>query len=225
MLSESIYTVEEVAQHLQVPIEAIESEIKAGHLKALYIGELKRIQESELNTYKKQALSPAENNTVKTGPINLHSAVKFTYKWPTTDEEYTDVQEGIVRHNGRDHHVKVGFTNRKTAGKQRRRSLVLVDKYPTVEFVSSDTDKNGKMVSIIKDRRRKQLPAGADPPPDYAGMPVGSYRDIVDGPYARNGLAVICGSSELETMVRHALIRHTYRRAWVKEAQSSGANS
>ncbi len=72
--------------------------------------------------------------------------------------------------------------------------------------------KYGPMVSIIRDRRRKQLPPGAAPPPEYEGMPVGSYREIVDGPNARNGLAVICDSSELGTMIRHALIRCKYRQ-------------
>ena len=215
---ELIYTVQEVAQNLQVPVEVIESEIVAGRLRALHIGEAKRIQESELNSYMKQALSSSAGNNadkpVASVPIDLHPADKFIHKWPDgLEEEYTDVQEGVVRHDGRDHHVKVGFThNRKVAGKQRRRSLVLVDKYPTVEFVARDMAKNGPMVSIIRDRRRKQLPPGAAPPPEYAGMPVGSYREIVDGPNARNGLVVICDSGELGTMIRHALIRCKYRQ-------------
>ena len=212
MFSESVFTVEEVAQHLKVPVEVVVQEIEEGRLRALRIGVSKRIQESELNTFKKQALSsPAENHILSA--TDFTSAADFTYKWPDNKEEkYTDVQEGVVQYDGRDYQVKVGFTNRRSAGKLRRRSLVLVDRYPSVEFVASDTSNNGKMASLIKDRRRKQVPAGADSPPEYAGMPVGSYREIVNGPGARNGLAVICYSDDLATMVRHALIRYRYRQ-------------
>ncbi len=41
-------------------------------------------------------------------------------------------------------------------------------------------------------------------------MPIGKYRDIVDGPNASNGAAVICNASDLATMVKHALIRYHY---------------
>jgi len=35
---------------------------------------------------------------------------------------------------------------------------------------------------------------------------------VVAGPGAANGLAVICVSADFKTMVRHALIRYTYRQ-------------
>ena len=214
MITESVFTVNEVAQHLQVPIEVVLSEIDEGRLKALLIGEFKRIPESELTAYKKQALSStAESNSIKSAAIDLDSTADFTFRWPKMKEKFTHAQEGVVQHNGRDYHVKVGFTTRRSAGTLRRRSLVLVDRYPTVEFVASNTTaKNGKMASIIKDRHGKHLPGMAAPPQEYADIPVGSYRDIVDGPRAYNGLAVICRSDDLATMVRHALIRHTYRQ-------------
>ena len=82
-----------------------------------------------------------------------------------------------------------------------------------VEFVASDTASgNIQMAGIIKDRRGKQLPKRAVPPPEYAGLSVGPYRDIVDCPGASNGLAVICASDDLATMVQHALIRYKYRQ-------------
>jgi hypothetical protein len=67
------------------------------------------------------------------------------------------------------------------------------------------------MASIIKDRSGKQLPAGVTPLPEYANLRVGPYQDVVVGPGASNGLAVICGPDDFQTMARHALIRYRYR--------------
>ena len=118
-----------------------------------------------------------------------------------------------MQHDGRNYHVKVGFTTRRSVGTLRRRSLVLLDRYPTVEFVASNTTpKNGKMASIIKDRHGKHLSGMAVSLQEYANIPVGPYRDIVDGPHAYNGLTIVCSSDDLETMVTHARIRYTYRQ-------------
>ena len=78
--------------------------------------------------------------------IGLDSTADFTFRWPNMEERFTDAQEGVVQHDGRNYHVKVGFTTRRSAGTLRRRSLVLLDRFPTVEFVASNTTpKNGKM--------------------------------------------------------------------------------
>ena len=215
MFSESIYTVEEVARHLRVDVEVINAEINKGQLKALHIGESMRIQETALNAYKNQVLSSLAGNHHHLVHVDLESTADFTHTWPDkSTETYTSVRKGVVQHDGQDYDIKVGFTNRKSAGKLRTRSLVLVNRYPTVEFVASDTGVMlGLMASIIKDRRGKHLPAMAVPPSEYTEIPVGPYRNVVDGPGASNGLAVICHPDDLETMVRHALIRHTYREA------------
>jgi hypothetical protein len=68
------------------------------------------------------------------------------------------------------------------------------------------------MASIIRDRNGKQLPVGATLPPEYQGLPVGPYRDVVVGPGASNGLAVICEAPDIDSMVKHALIRYQYRK-------------
>jgi len=108
--------------------------------------------------------------------------------------------------------VRVGFTERYTAGKDRRRSLVLINRYPTVEFGSADTSGTGLMASIIKDRSGRQVPVGAQLPPEYANLRVGPYQQVVVGLGASNGLAVICESDDVRTMVIHALIRYQYRK-------------
>ena len=215
MITEPIHTVDEVAQHLRVPVGVIDAEIEEGRLEAISVGNLKRISESSLIAFKSKARSCATGSSIgQLGPVNIAPTADFIYTWPNKmKEQYTNVQEGVVRHSGRDYAVKIGFTNRESAGKRRRRSLVIVNRYPTVEFVASDTASgNSRMAGIIKDRRGKQLPKRAVPPPEYAGLSVGPYRDIVDGPGASNGLAVICASDDLATMVKHALIRYKYRQ-------------
>lgn len=221
MFSESIYTVEEVAQHLRVSVNVVNTEIDGGRLKALRVGESKRIQESELDAYKRQALSSSAEKHYQLVSVELDSTDDFTHTWPDkSTEQYTSAREGVVQHDGRDYHVKIGFANRKVVGKLRRRALVLVNGYPTVEFASRDTAEHGLIASVIKDRSGKQVPVRAVPPLEYAEMPVRPYREIVDGPGARNGLAVICNSDDLPTMVRHALIRSTYRQERKKERKS-----
>ena len=56
------------------------------------------------------------------------------------------------------------------------------------------------------------MPPEGTVPQEYEGFTVGSYRDVVEGPGAAFGLAVICPPDDFQTMVRHALIRYSYRQ-------------
>lgn len=212
-----IRTVEQAAEELQVPKDAIEDEINNGRLQALRIGPHIRITEAAFNEFIKRASTAFQptSTTVKhqaRGDIRLQKAPDFIHIWPDKKkEEFLNVQEGVAERADANYYVKVGFTTRHSAGKDRRRSLVLINKYPTVEFVSADTQLTGKMASIIRDRAGKRLPVGATLPPEYVGLPVGPYKDVVVGPSAPNGMAVICDADDVDTMVRHALIRFQYR--------------
>jgi excisionase family DNA binding protein len=222
MLTESVYTLEEVSQYLRVPVEALRQEISAGRLQALKITDLTRIEESALKAYKEAAkagplppaVEPSESadNFLK----QIQPALDFTHKWPDgSNEDFKEARECVALYRGREHHVKFGFAIRKAAGKDRLRVLVLVDRYPTVEFVGDGAEmESGKeqVASVIKDRKGKQLPIGAALPPEYQGLHIGPYRDVVVGPNASNGLAVICKSDDLHAMGKHALIRYTYRQ-------------
>lgn len=209
---EVVYTPEEVAEYFKVPVQAIKDEIASGRLRATNIAGFARIFYSALNDYKAEANGSAKSSAQSKEVITLKEVPNFYHTWPdTTKELYTDAHEGVAVYGGRNYHVKVGFTTSDSAGKDRRRSLVLVDRYPSVQFTSAGTDKNGMMASIIKDRSGKQLPVGAAVPPEYANLTVGPYQDVVVGPSAPTGLAVICSADDLQTMVRHALIRYRYR--------------
>lgn len=222
MLTESIYTLEEVSQYLRVPVEALRQEIAAGRLQALRIAELTRIEESALKAYKEAAkVGPLPSTAEPSASADnflkqIQPAPDFQHRWPDgSDEDFKNAQECVALYRGREHHVKFGAAIRKAAGKNRLRILVLVDRYPTVEFVGEGAEMvsgKEKVASVIKDRKGKQLPIGAAIPPEYQGLQVGPYRDVVVGPNASNGLAVICKSDDIQTMASHALIRHTYRQ-------------
>jgi hypothetical protein len=244
MLTDSLYTMEDVGKHLRVAPEVVKQEIDAGRLRAIVIGgQHVRIREGDLNRYLDD--SYAESSAPPTGcappssciPIDVHPAPDFRHIWPDgKDEQYTNVLEGIAAYGGKEHHVKLGFTTRFTSRKDRSRSLVLVDRYPTVEFVGDSVFERPSpqvlMASLIRDRNGKQIPQGASIPSEYAelGLVAGPYRGIVDGPEpangmavicpyqsvvmgagAANGMAVICESTDFLDMVKHALIRTLFR--------------
>lgn len=213
MTDEKIYTPEELAEYCKVPLEALNGDIAKGHLRVRKIAGYVRILESDWNAYITGGNGSHSTSTVQLDvSVNVGDGPDFSHTWPDgKKEKFTDVHEGTATYGGRNHHVKVGFTIRDSAGKTRRRSLVLIDRYPTVEFVSAGTNGSGLMASIIKDRSGKQVPVGIAPPPEYASVRVGPYQDVVVGPGASNGLAVICNCDDIQTMVLHALIRYRFR--------------
>jgi len=218
MSRNKVFTIQQIAQLLRVPEDAVQQEIERGRLRALNVAGHIRVREVDLNTYLERddattVRVPGPREAKTQNPVQLSPAIDFTHTWPDgTVERYTEAHAGAVSYLGREYRVQMGFTFRDSAGKHRRRSLVLVDRYPTVEFVAADEKTKGKMASIIRDRNGKQLPLGATLPPEYQGLPVGPYSEIVIGPGASNGMAVVCESRDFETMVKHALIRYRFRK-------------
>ena len=219
---DNIYTVEEVSKHLRVPQEAVQKEIESGRLQAFEVSGHIRISESALGEYKRLAILKSgmagrnNSHSSRVGlQLNLSSAPNFIQHWPDGKvEEYQDVHEGMATYEGREYHLKLGWTFRKTGGEKRQRWLVIVDKYPSVEFVKSNDDGLGGTefaASIIKDRRGKQVPPLATLPLEYEQLPNGTYSDYVKGRGIPNGQAVVCAVDDFETMVRHGLIRYRYR--------------
>jgi hypothetical protein len=217
LLSEQVLTVEDVAKFLHVPVSAVEAEIASGRLAALNIAGHVRVREYSLSQYLNVAQTRGESDWVAAQSgftVNFHAAPDFDQRWPDASvEPYTNVVEGIASYGGVDYQIKVGFTQRTSAGCLRARSLVLVNRYPSVEFVAEGekVKPDSKMASIIRDRSGRQLTVGAEVPPEYSGKTIGPYRSVVEGPGARNGAAVICESHDIKAMVEHAVIRYRYR--------------
>lgn len=218
MLDEQILTLEEVGKYLRVPLDAVRKEINSGRLRAIDVAGYYRVREFDLVNYKNDAytkLVPViETMSISGPPVNLEPAPDFKHVWPDKkSEQFNRVLEGVASLGDKEYRVKIGFTVRRSAGLERSRSLVLVNRYPSVEFVAAkdEIQAGEKMASIIRDRKGKQLPVGAAVPPEYLELTVGPYRSIVDGPGAPNGLAVICSARDIGTMVQHALIRYRFR--------------
>lgn len=237
MFPDKVFTVEEISQYLRIPEDAVLQEVAAGHLRALSIGGHVRIRESDFNAYlnascqgpdatQVTSAAPA-TETKKRNLFELRQVPPFEHTWPAkkgavkTTEQFIEAREGIVPDGGRQRHVRIGFTLRNSAGKRRRRCLILVDRYPTVEFVAASEKSRGKMASIIRGRNGKQLPIGATLPPEYKNLPIGSYSEVVQGPRASAGVAVVCDSQDFTTMVKHALIRYRFREG--RGSTSKGA--
>lgn len=223
IFDEAVYTLEEVSRYLKVPVDVLRQEIAAGRLRAMNVGGFIRIREFALADYKNVASNsaqvegafPSENSSW----LTLAPTDNFEHFWPNGKRElFYLVREGTASYSGREYQIKLGFTVRESSGRRRARCMIMVDRYPTVEFVKADeNDEPGPMASIIKDRAGKQLPPNASPLPEYIGLQVGGYRDVVDGPGAPNGLAVICNSDDFQTMAKHALIRYRFREERAKK--------
>ena len=219
----NVLTIEEISQQLRVPEAAIEEEIAEGRLRTITVAGYTRVLEPDFDAFlsalqqDSRPSSPDGGAATKHPPSPLSPAPDFTHTWPAkkgmpkTTEQFTTAYEGRVTYRGQNYHVKLGFTHRESAGKRRRRALVLVDRYPTVEFVAPDETTGEKMASIIRDRHGKHIPDGPSIPPEYQGFPTALYNTIVIGAGAATGLAVVCDDDDIDTMVKHALIRYRYR--------------
>lgn len=216
-----VFTLDEISQNLRIPVEALMVEVSSGRLPAMKVAGHLRIAATDFEKFKYQAKgapvpSPSGRLSSSDGNLQMLPVPDFPHKWPDGSVEvFGHAVECIAKHMGRDHKIKIGFAKRVAAGKERARGLVLVDRYPTVEFVGSDAELegDGQIASVIKDHRKKHLPLDAELPSEYLGLPVGPYRSIVDGPGAAHSTAVICGLKDFEIMVKHALIRYSYSQA------------
>ena len=90
----------------------------------------------------------------------------------------------------------------------RRRIVVWMDNWPLVEFAGSNNyESDGLLASVIKVEGGKQLRPSAKIPDEYKDFRIARYDSVVQGPYASRNLAVIVSKDDLESMLRHAIIR------------------
>jgi hypothetical protein len=137
----------------------------------------------------------------------------FKYTWPNEMvEEYDEAWESAIEYENGKIPAVIGFGNRESAGKQRRRAVVFMNGYPTVEFIgANDFNRTGMMVSVIKDRNGKQVKSKEALPAEYKTFVVGTFNKTVVGPYASGSLAVTAYRKDFTTMIRHALVRMKFK--------------
>lgn len=245
----SVITVEDAAKRLLATPEAVTMELESGRLKGFTIASEWRTTEESLIAFIEEPvkqevkgaspLSASRSAESRSDMDQLDSILSgivwesegpFDHHWPKRKEQEENIEhydesyisEIIV--GNRDLRIKIGFGNRFTAGKVRRRAVVFLDDgrriWPVVEFVGADDfEESGKMISLIKIPKESgkghiRLHPGDQPSLEYASMPVVEYNAEVMGRYAATGLAVLVRKGECTLMARHAMIR-ARQKGWI----------
>jgi excisionase family DNA binding protein len=212
-----IMTIEEVAEYFKINKDVISKELEQGHLRGFKIGTEWRFTDTNLLDFINRnhpSLSLVQSNS----PASKYETTEFSetgpfdYQWPKDKEHFENGYETMRTINGRTHTFKIGFTNRQAAGQMRRRVVVWLDNWPVVEFAAGNNYKSdGLLASIIKTQGGRQLRPSAKIPEEYRDFHIGRYDSIVQGPYASRNIAVIVSKDDLESMIRHAVIRATWK--------------
>lgn len=230
-----IFTPEEVAEITRTSEDAIIKELNAGRIQGFKIGDEWRITKEKLLVFMNGEIKHnmgGETMFLKENVFSLdwQQTDSFSYKWPIrSSDEPTKAFENYPRAyeteidlpSGRCN-VKIGYTTRKAAGiKDRQRITVFItigsQLLPVVEFVgANDFTETRRVASIIKTKNGCHVRSADLLPVEYKNMRTATYSDVVKGPYASHGLAVIADVDDRDTMLRHALIR-VYYKGWIKD--------
>lgn len=214
---------EEVAAYLRVRPEVVHAEIRAGNLKTMRIGSESRIRKEDLLQSLSSGMDPTTQTNDQFSIDQIRPAPAFEWKWPVEKakageqrpERFPEALRTRVRLvDGTEVPILIGVTEREAAGKpDRKRVLVIVEGTPTSEFAGSNDSK--LMAGIIKPdpRSPRHLKIGEPLPAAYESFQTRPYNEIIVGPHAAHGMAVVCEPQDYPTMVRHALIRWMSKRA------------
>jgi hypothetical protein len=209
----AIMTVEDMAGYLKVDNKVVISELEQGHIHGFKVGTEWRCTEASLLDYingKHHSVSLAQSGipawkSEETGFTEIGS---FDFQWPGGKEHFENGYETTRSVEGRSRTFRIGFTDRPAAGQKRRRVVVWMNNWPLVEFAGGNNyESDGFLASVIKVKGGKQLRASANIPDAYKEFSVVRYDSIVQGPYASRNMAVVAHKSDLESMLKHAIIR------------------
>lgn len=212
-----IMTIEEVAEYFKVDKDVISREIEQGHLRGFKIGEEWRFTDTNLVEYiGRNHYSPPTEQLSRLTPqyetTGFTEIGPFDYQWPAGEESFEKGYETARTVNGREHMFKIGFTDRYAAGQMRRRVIVWIGNWPVVEFAGGNKyEADGLMASVIKTQGGKQLRPSGKVPEEYKDFRIARYDSIVQGSYASRNMAVIVHKDDLESMIRHAIIRAIWK--------------
>ncbi len=219
----TVFTPEEVAKLTRTSEQAIIADLEAGRMPGFTIGAEWRILKEGLLAFMagEPEFHVKGNASMPEGgaaDVDWHEADSFVYTWPDRKRETHDpVYEANIELSSGRYSVKIGYTTRKAAGmKDRCRIVVFLtlgsQLIPVVEFAgANDFGETHRVASIIKQKNGHHVPSKSQLPLEYEEFPMGAYSDVVVGPYAARGLAVIVDKDDRCTMLRHALIRAQYK--------------
>jgi len=217
-----ILTLEEIAEYLKVDEGIILHELETGSLHGFKVGQEWRCSEEGLLAYIRRETDrrePSQPHLVKTPSESNWSIVEvgpFDFNWPkkgggSNIEHYDKGYEATSTINSQEYTFRVGFGNRESAGQVRRRITVWLGNRAVVEFAgSNDFQSDGLLAGVIRLKNGKQLTTQRIPD-EYRGLRVAKYNTVVQGPRASTGMAVIAHEDDLDSMLKHAVIRATWK--------------
>lgn len=214
-----VWTPDEIAEYLKVDRAIVLEEFENGNLVGFKIGSEWRCLETDLMTYVsrgKTGIRLSEAQTAKAPEVQRRGdflrIASFNFRWPMGEEHFDEVYETTRQIDGRTFTFRIGFGDRPAAGRLRKRVVIWLGNYPLVEFAGSDDyEFSGLLASVIKSRGGRQVLLRSSLPDEYEEFDVRSYNSIVRGPYASGNLAVVVHKNDLETMLRHAIIRAKWK--------------
>jgi len=209
----NILTLEELAEYMKVNKDVILAELEKGNLHGFRLGQDWRFTETNVlefinKNHPSLSLVKPDSLKMEYEATSFTEIGPFDYQWPKDQEHFENGYETTRTINSRSHTFKIGFTDRQAAGQMRRRVIVWIDNWPLVEFAGSNNyESDGLLASVIKIESGKQLRPSGKIPAEYRDFRIARYDSIVQGPYASRNLAVIVSKDDLESMLRHAIIR------------------
>lgn len=219
-----VWTPDEVAEYLKVSKSIVLEELESGNLLGFRVGLEWRCLETDVMTYVSKSKAGTRSHEIqlsrvpegqRTGDFSKISS--FSFRWPKTgggysEEHFDEVYETTRQIDGRTYTFRIGFGNREAAGRLRRRVVVWLGNRPLVEFAGgNDYETDGLLASVIKLPDGLQVFFKKDLPNEYKEFHVDSYSSIVRGPYASGNLAIVVHKNDLESMLRHAIIRAKWK--------------
>ena len=223
-----IWTVDEVAEYLKTDTVTVSAELESGRLRGFLLGTEWRCTESDIRGYVEwlygRRVGPSVTETAETDgrTEDFASIGKFVYRWPhkkdvnptDSQEEYDPTYETTRHIGGRSYVFTVGFARREVGGQNRRRVTVWLNRStPLVEFVGTDDyESTGRLASVIKQPDGRHLKRFQELPNEYREFETGPYDSLVRVRYASRGMAVVAREDDLETIVRHAMIRARWKK-------------
>lgn len=223
-----IKTVKEVATYLKVSEAVVLQELESGNLRGFKAGEVWRCSSEDLLNYirsKRTVVETKETNLlVQSTPPVVETSTGFTevgpfvFKWPKkggggSDANYEKCYKTVRLIDGRHYTFRIGFGEREVAGQVRCRVTIWIGGRAIVEFAgSNDFETDGLLAGVIKLPDGSQLSPYQEPPSEYMGFKIAEYNSVVQGPRASSNMAVVVHKNDLESMLKHAIIRARWKK-------------
>lgn len=208
-----------LAALLSVSVSDIRAEVRAGRLRAIQVNGHDRIIAGTLEEMlagltpsESKAPVPATSETGTAVGLTWVPAPGFAHLWPdsSTEEYPTAYQTDVVVHGTR-YPLVIGYGMRDTAGMNRRRVTAFLirgnTRYPLVEFVGGNEFERDRLLAAVIKVDGKHCTEPEEVPTELASLDIRRYREVVDGPYAARGMAVVVEESDRDGIAAYALFR------------------